>query len=59
MDQKEAATLREVFVIVQTKANPTRDVVVAVCASRERAERYIATESRLGDLRIEMQQLLQ
>ena len=59
MDAKEAAALREVFVIVQTKANPTRDVVVAVCASRERAERYVAVESHQGDLRIEMQQLLQ
>jgi hypothetical protein len=55
----EATALREVFVIVQTKTNPTRDVVVAVCASRERAERYIAAESRQGDLRVEMQQLLQ
>jgi hypothetical protein len=59
MDTKEATALREVFVIVQTKANPTRDVVVAVCASRERAERYVAAESHQGDLRVEMQQLLQ
>jgi hypothetical protein len=58
MDAKEATALREVFVIVQTKANPTRDVVVAVCASRGRAERYVAVESHLGNLRIEMQQLL-
>jgi hypothetical protein len=32
--------------------------VVAVCTSRERAERYVATESHAGDMRIEMQQLL-
>jgi hypothetical protein len=59
MGTKEATALREVFVIVQTKANPTRDVVEAVCASRERAERYLAAESHRGNLRIEMQRLLQ
>jgi hypothetical protein len=50
--------LREVFVVIQSKANPARDVVVAVFASRERAEHYLATESHDGDLRIEPQQLL-
>lgn len=50
--------MREVFVVLQTKANPTREVIVAVCASRERAERYLAAESHKDDLRIEVQQLL-
>lgn len=49
---------REVYVVIQTKANPTRDVVVAVCTSRERADRYVATESHDGDMRIEPQRLL-
>lgn len=58
MANRETSALPEVFVVVQSKANPSRDVVVAVCASRERAERYVATESHDGDMRIEMQQLL-
>ena len=58
MTQAAATALQEVYVVVQTKANPTRDVVVAVCASRGRAEHYVATESHDGDLRVEAQQLL-
>jgi hypothetical protein len=50
--------VHEVFVVMQSKANPSRDVVVAVCSSRARAERYVATESHDGDMHIEMQQLL-
>ena len=58
MADREGGGLPEVFVVMQSKAHPARDVVVAVCASRERAERYVATESHDGDMRIEMQQLL-
>ncbi len=58
MSAEEVTTMREVFVVLQTKANPAREVVVAVCASRQRAERYVAAESHQGDLRIEVQQLL-
>ena len=58
MTNREGSMWQEVFVVMQSKANPARDVVVAVCASRERAERYVATESHDGDMHIEMQQLL-
>jgi hypothetical protein len=58
MTQREGSALQEVFVVTQSKANPSRDVVVAVCASRERAERYVATESHDGDMHVEMQRLL-
>ena len=43
---------------MQSKTHPSRDVVVAVCTSRERAQRYVATESHDGDMHIEAQQLL-
>jgi probable F420-dependent oxidoreductase len=55
---KAVTAVREVFVVLQTKANPHREVVVAVCASRQRAERYLAVESKNNDLRIEVPQLL-
>jgi hypothetical protein len=58
MTEADGTALQQVFVVTQSKANPPRDVVVAVCTSRERAERYVATESHAGDMRIEMQQLL-
>ena len=58
MTTSEPASLREVFVVIQAKTNPARDIVVAVCSSRARAEHYVATESHDGDLRIEPQQLL-
>ena len=43
-----SANMLEVFVVMQAKQNPTRDVVVGVCASRQRAERLVAAESRKG-----------
>ncbi len=58
MTTNEAAPIRDVFVVVQTKANPPRDLIVAVYASRERAEHYVSTESHDGDMRIEQQLLL-
>ncbi len=58
MTNAEQAGLQQVFVVTQAKANPPRDVVVAVCSSRERADRYVATESHDGDMRVEMQLLL-
>jgi hypothetical protein len=38
----------EVFVVMQEKQNPAREIVVGVCASRQRAERLVAAESRKG-----------
>ncbi len=58
MTQTNGAGLQRVFVVTQAKTNPPRDVVVAVCASRERAEHYVATESHDRDMRVEMQQVL-
>jgi hypothetical protein len=38
--------MQEVFVVVQTKTEPPQDVIVAVCATKVRAEKYVATEHR-------------
>ena len=34
----------EVFVVVQTETHPPREVIVAVCASKQRAEQYVDNE---------------
>ena len=36
----------EVFVVVQTETHPPREVLMAVCATKERAEQYVAAEYR-------------
>ena len=49
----------EVFLVIQAEQNPQRELVVAVCASRRRAEKFIASESPEGaEFRIERQPLL-
>jgi hypothetical protein len=51
--------VQEVFVVVQTTANPPRGVIVAVCASKERAEQYIADEGRAArDLLVRVEPVL-
>jgi hypothetical protein len=36
--------VEEVYVVVQTTANPPRGLIIAVCASKERAEQYVTKE---------------
>jgi hypothetical protein len=36
--------MQEVYVVVQTLADPPRDFIVAVCATKQRAERYVDNE---------------
>jgi hypothetical protein len=36
--------VQEVYVVVQTTANPPHGVIIAVCASKERAEQYVTNE---------------
>ena len=38
----------EVFVVLQTKQNPAREIIVGVCASRQRADKLAAAETRKG-----------
>jgi hypothetical protein len=38
----------EVFLVLQTEQNPHREIVVAVGASRQRAEKFITAESAKG-----------
>lgn len=37
-----------VFLVMQLKPSPARDVVRVVCATEDRAQRYVATEGRDG-----------
>jgi hypothetical protein len=41
-----------VYLVMETKAAPSREVVRVVCANKERADRYLATEGRDTQLRI-------
>jgi hypothetical protein len=37
-----------VYVVMETKVSPPREVIRVVCESKERAERYVSTECRDG-----------
>jgi hypothetical protein len=37
---------KSVYVVMQTKTSPPREVIRVVCESKERAERYVSTEAR-------------
>jgi hypothetical protein len=49
-------TVTDVFVVLRIETN--REVIVAVCASRQRAERYVADVEHKHELRIEAIPLL-
>ena len=47
-----------VFLVMQTKRFPNREIVAAVCATQERADAYVRSESRPGEFRIVPELLL-